>query len=176
MSTRKLLADWSSSTFSTTHDPSTTDDVNNTGTHGYFRVGDTWLNTTTKVMWICVDNTASAAVWEMFTPGYTIANVPTTLLVSDNLSHDVLAMTVGAWYKFTLKPALSGDGGAPTDYIEGWIKVAAVGGSVTAEGGQPVQVNVPVPVIPVTGKDHLYFMRNSDTAIPCRVYVGREDA
>ena len=32
-----------------------------------FRIGDTWLNTTTNNLWVCVDNTTNAAVWRTVT-------------------------------------------------------------------------------------------------------------
>lgn len=176
MAKKKFNADWASATYSSASDPAAADDGANTGTHGYFRVGDTWFNTTSLILFVCIVNTTSNAIWQPIIDGLSIPNAPTTLLVNDNLNHDLATLTVGAKYKFTLQPALSADGGSPSDYIEGWIKVAAGGGAVTAEGGQPIQSKVPVYIIAVTGKDHLYFMRSVDTAIPCKPYIVREDS
>jgi hypothetical protein len=80
-------------------DPLVTSDVN-----GGYVVGDQWLNTTTDTVFICVDNTAGAAVWINISTGgigrvghpYNITDVvpnpPTTELPSGtvNLDDDVL--------------------------------------------------------------------------------------
>lgn len=54
--------DESSNNFQATVDPTTSND----STQGYLE-GSFWFNTTTKVMWTCVDSTSSAAVWTIVT-------------------------------------------------------------------------------------------------------------
>ena len=135
------------------------------------------------MLFTCTLNTASAAIWQPVTDGLSIPNAPSVLAITDNLTHDFTtesglgALTVGAKYKLTLQPALSTavPPASPSDYIEGWVKVAATGGTITAEGGRPIQSKIPIFIIPVTGKDHVYFMRSLDTPVSCKLFLVRED-
>jgi hypothetical protein len=105
-----------------------------------------------------------------------VKNVPVTLLVNDNVSHEVATLVAGASYKFEIRPALSGDGGAASDYIEGWFKTTGAADPITSEGGEPIRSREPVYIQTVTGKEHLYFMKNPDTTPPCKLFLGREDS
>ncbi len=50
--------------FSTTTDPTASDDSANTSGNGTFSINSQWTNTITNAVWVCVDATATSAVWE----------------------------------------------------------------------------------------------------------------
>lgn len=82
-------------------------------------------------------------------------------------------LVAGARYIVEVWPDIAA-GAAATDVIWGWIKSAT---SVGSQGdGVRIATGYPREVRPITGKLNLSFMRDSNTAFACRVYVNRIDA
>jgi hypothetical protein len=101
-----------------------------------------------------------------------VQNVPVTSpVITGSLSQDIATLVPGTTYIFELKNALTASSGSISNYVEGWIKTDAVGGSIAVEGGQPVSVNRPVPICTITNKEYLYFILNPDTPFPCKIFV-----
>jgi len=62
-----------------TSDPTTQSDRANTDSNGHFLEGDIWVNTSTDSTFVCVDATATAAIWQEVNSGryYVSGNTPT---------------------------------------------------------------------------------------------------
>jgi len=67
----KSLADWHpKSNWQATQDPTGTDDVDQD-----YQIGSAWLNTSTNRLFVCTDNTAAAAKWQV-TPNHLLSDEP----------------------------------------------------------------------------------------------------
>jgi hypothetical protein len=170
--------------YSAASNPTANNDGIDTATIGRrFFAGDIWVNSTTKVLFTCRDNTTGAAVWES-EPYAAISNAPVTALINDNLTHESYAGLVpGTTYKFKVENASVADGGALTNVVNGWFKVATAAGAIVAEGGYPLTVygavgseefTVKIPLGSL--KTSLYFLRDSETAFPVRLFLSIWDA
>lgn len=104
--------------WTSTSDPTANDDGANTGGHGFFGVGSTWVNTSTCNVWICCSNTNGAAVWAKLsqavtdvtassplassgglTPNITLITSPQTTTIGGSISN---LTTSPQWYKITV--------------------------------------------------------------------------
>lgn len=109
-----------------------------------------------------------------------IPNTPvvfTPELINDDAFHmiDNGGLTIGARYDIILKNAPVASGGAPSNYVEGWVKLAATADGPAYMDGEPIIVNTPMPITPAGSKNRLSFTRSTDTNFPCQVFVIRRD-
>ena len=65
-------------TYNKTASPSSNDDASGTAGNGTFSVGSVWIDLTDNVEWVCVDDTAAAAIWNRRVYDYTSTASPTT--------------------------------------------------------------------------------------------------
>lgn len=108
-----------------------------------------------------------------------VANAPIDAAgkaVADNLTCRIdgtADLVAGAKYLVEVWPDIAA-GAAASDIIWGWIKSATTVGS--QGDGKRIATGLSRIIIPVAGKLNLSFMRDSNTAFACRVYVHRLDA
>ena len=81
--------------FESTAAPTANDDAANTSTNGVFKTGDVWVDTVADATYVCVDSTATAAVWNqidaagggnIYTTDGTLAAARTVTMGANNLS------------------------------------------------------------------------------------------
>jgi hypothetical protein len=52
--------------------PVANDDINGTASHGSFAIGDQWVDVASDIIYICADNTANAAIWQILATNFPV--------------------------------------------------------------------------------------------------------
>lgn len=111
-----VLASKYGGVYTTTTDPTATDDVDSTVPHV---VGSRWVNTTSKTTFVCTDNTNGAAVWQKL-QGISSASLPTT---GDDIADGYQVGHI--WYYTGVTPAVPYVCGSNSAGAAVWVPLGA---------------------------------------------------